>query len=116
MRIYVKALLLIFLLFLAVTFGTQNSEPVVLRYYFGLTSIPLPLYLVIYAAIILGIIAGMAMSLYYRVTLKRGLKKLEKANASLREELDKTRSESKEAVEGESEITPDEPEVPQKHG
>ena len=92
MGTYIKALLLIALLFLAITFGTQNSDSVILRYYFGLVSIPIPLYLVIYVAIILGIIAGMVIGISTRASLKGKLKKLEKANASLREELDKWES------------------------
>ncbi|NIO03079.1 MAG: DUF1049 domain-containing protein, partial [Proteobacteria bacterium] len=83
---YVKALLLIALLFLAITFGTQNSESLILRYYFGIASIPLPLYLIIYLAIILGILGGMAVDVYTRVSLKRKVKELGKANTSLREE------------------------------
>ncbi|MBW2057039.1 MAG: LapA family protein [Deltaproteobacteria bacterium] len=92
--IYVKALLLIALLFLAITFGIQNSEAVVLRYYFGLASVPVPLYLVIYVAIILGILGGLAIDLYSRITLRSRLKKLEKANASLRQDLEKLESEA----------------------
>jgi len=92
--IYVKALLLIALLFLAITFGTQNSESVVLRYYFNLASIPVPLYLVIYLAIILGVVAGLAVDLYSRVTLKKRLRKLEKTNATLQEELETLKAEA----------------------
>lgn len=113
MAIYIKALLLIALLFLAITFGTQNSESVTLRYYFGLAATPVPLYLVIYISIILGMIAGMAIDIYSRVTLKRRVKKLEKANASLRDELDKIKSETGEGVKEKLEISPAEPGVAQ---
>ena len=98
MGIYIKALLLIFLLFAAITFGTQNSYPVSLRYYFGLASTPVPLYLVIYVGIILGIMGGMVMGITSRVTLRRKAKKLEKSNVSLREELEKWEAEAKKAA------------------
>jgi uncharacterized integral membrane protein len=98
MGMYIKALLLIILLFAAITFGTQNSEPVSLRYYFGLASTPVPLYLVIYVGIILGIIAGMAMGITTRVALRSRAKKLEKTNVSLREELEKWEAEAKKAA------------------
>jgi uncharacterized integral membrane protein len=94
MGIYAKALLLIILLFAAITFGTQNAEFVKLRYYFGLTSMPVPLYLVLYVAIILGMIAGMAIGITTRLNLKRKAKTLARANASLQEELDKIKTES----------------------
>lgn len=113
MGIYIKALLLVALLFLAITFGTQNAESVTLRYHFGLTSAPAPLYLVIYIAIILGIIAGMAIDAYSLIALKRKVKKLEKANASLREELEKTKGETGEGVREEPKTGPTEPEVAQ---
>lgn len=113
MGTYIRALLLIALLFLAITFGTQNAESVTLRYYFGLTSAPVPLYLVIYVAIILGIIAGMAIDVYSLIALKTRVKKLTKANASLREELEKPKGETGEGVREEPEIGRTEPEVGQ---
>jgi uncharacterized integral membrane protein len=91
---YIKAVLLIALLFAAITFGIQNAESVTLRYYFGLASVPVPLYLVIYGSIILGILAGMAIDIYSRVTLRRRLKNLEKAKASLQDELAKIKRET----------------------
>ena len=112
MGIYIKALLIIILLFAAITFGTQNAEFVQLRYYFGLTSVPVPLYLVLYVAIIVGMIAGMAIGVSTRSNLKRKSRKLEKANASLQEELDKIRQPAEEASGG-AEMALAAPEGPQ---
>ncbi len=103
---YIKALLLIALLFLAITFGTQNSESVILRYYFGVASIPLPLYLIIYLAIILGIVGGMAVDVYARLGLRRKVKQLGKANTSLREELDQLKGEVGEETKEKPEMVP----------
>ncbi len=102
----IKALLLIALLFLAITFGTQNSESVILRYYFGIASIPVPFYLVIYLAIILGIIGGMALDVSSRFSLKRKLKQLKKANNALRGELDKLKEETGEEEKEKPEMVP----------
>lgn len=113
MRTHIKALLLIALLFLAITFGTQNAESVTLRYYFGVASIPVPLYLVIYLALILGIIGGMAIDIYSRVTLKRRMKELGKTNNSLQEELAKLKGEAGEDVEEKPGMVPAKPEVGQ---
>lgn len=113
MGIYVKAFLLIVLLFAAITFGTQNAEFVTLRYYFGLASTPLPLYLVLYVAIILGMIAGMAIGITTRSNLKRKAKTLERANASLQEELDKIKTESGEEKPTGPEMALAAPETPQ---
>ena len=113
MGIYVKALLLIILLFAAITFGTQNAEFVNLRYYFGLTSTPVPLYLVLYVAIILGMIAGMAIGITTRSNLKRKAKTLARANASLQEELDKIKTESGEEKPPGPEMALPTPEAPQ---
>jgi len=107
--IYLKALLLIAVLFLAITFGIENSGSVTLRYYFRLASIPVPLYLVIYVAIILGIVAGLAIDVYSRLALRGRLKKLEKTNASLREDLEKMEAETAKRVTEESETRPTEP-------
>jgi uncharacterized integral membrane protein len=111
MWIYIKALLLIALLFLAITFGTQNSESVTLRYYFGLLSAPVPLYLVLYVAIILGILAGMAIGVSRRADLKKKVKKLEKANASLSDELEKMKAETPKTEEPETEAALAGPEI-----
>jgi len=113
MGIYVKALLLIILLFVAITFGTQNATFVNLHYYFGLTSTPVPLYLVLYVAIILGMIAGMAIGITTRLNLKKKAKTLAKANASLQEELDKIKSESDEEKPPGLETALAAPEAPQ---
>jgi len=99
MALYIKVLALIALLFSAITFGTQNSESVPLRYYFGIATAPLPLYLIIYFAIILGMIAGMAFGIYSRVAMKAKVRRLEGANTSLRGELQKMRGESGEGLE-----------------
>ena len=76
MTVYIKVLALIALLFGAITFGVQNSESVPLRYYFGVASAPLPIYLVMYGAIILGVVAGMAFGVYSRMAMKAKLRRL----------------------------------------
>ncbi len=92
MNAFVKALLLIALFFVTITFATHNLEPVTLRYYRNIVSPPTPLYLVIYLAIILGLLAGMAIDVSSRVSLRRRVNKLEKSNALLQEELEKIES------------------------
>ena len=84
---YFKALLLLIVLVALVTFGIQNSETVKLYYYFGMNSMPLPVYGIVYASILVGILIGMLIGINTRFSQRQKIKALEKENRDLKSKI-----------------------------
>ena len=82
----IKAISLTLLFIFGITFAVENTQPVVLRYYFGLESIPIPVFLLVLLSILVGVVmAGMA----YLVDvwwLKKALRDKERQIRSLQKE------------------------------
>lgn len=115
---YFKALLLVIVLVVLVTFGIQNNETVKLHYYFGMSSMPFPVYGIVYASILVGIFIGMLVGITSRFHQRKKLKALEKENSRLKEKMgeeeEKPQAEKEEApvvespsVESPSDETPE---------
>ena len=98
---YVKAILLLIVLVGLVTFGINNLEPIRLHYYFNLSSMPLPLYGVVYGAIILGIFIGMLVGINSRFGQRKKIKELKRENRELQAKVGEERPEEK--IEGKTE-------------
>jgi uncharacterized integral membrane protein len=81
---YFKAIILLIVLVVLVTFGIQNNETVKLYYYFGMNSMPFPVYGVVYASILLGIFIGMLIGISTRFNQRQKIKALEKENRDLK--------------------------------
>jgi uncharacterized integral membrane protein len=84
---YVKWIILIIVLLFLVTFGVKNSHPTQLRYYFGLVSVDIPLYGVVYLSIVLGIIIGMLVGIYDQIALRGRVRRLQRENRELKEKV-----------------------------
>jgi uncharacterized integral membrane protein len=84
---YIKSIILIIVLLFLVTFGVKNSHPTQLRYYFDLVSVDLPLYGVVYLAIVVGIIIGMIVGIYDRIALRGRIRRLQQENRELKEKV-----------------------------
>ncbi len=100
---YFKALLLLIVLVVLVTFGIQNNETMTLHYYFQLSSMPVPVYAVVYGSLIVGVFIGMIVGINARFTQRKKIKQLQKENRSLREKIPEPAEEKTPA-----EDTPDE--------
>jgi uncharacterized integral membrane protein len=81
---YFKAVLLLIALVILVTFGIQNNETVKLYYYFGMNSMPFPVYGIVYASILLGVFIGMLIGISTRFSQRHKIKALEKENRDLK--------------------------------
>ena len=81
---YFKAVLFVIVLVALVTFGIQNNETLKLHYYFGMSSMPLPVYGIVYASILLGIFIGMLIGISTRFGQRHKIKALEKENRDLK--------------------------------
>src|SRR5210317_1155069 len=81
---YVKALLLLIVLVVLVTFGIKNNETMILHFYFQLSSIPIPVYAVVYGSLVVGVFIGMIVGISARFTQHKKLKELQKENRDLK--------------------------------
>ena len=84
---YFKALLLLIVLVVLVTFGIQNLEEVKLHYYFGMHSMPIPIYGIVYASILVGIFIGMIVGISTRLGQRKRIKQLQKENRGLKDKV-----------------------------
>ena len=81
---YFKWLLIVIVIVILVTFGINNSETVKLNYYFQLSSMPMPVYAVVYGSLIVGVFIGMIVGIGVRFTQRKKLKALQKENRDLK--------------------------------
>ena len=84
---YFKALLLLIVLVVLVTFGIKNNETMTLHYYFQLSSMPVPVYAVVYGSLVIGVFIGMIVGISTRFTQRKKIKQLQKENRSLRDKI-----------------------------
>ena len=82
---YFKAIVLLIVLVALVTFGIQNNETLKLHYYFGLSSMPIPVYGIVYASILIGIFIGMLVGISTRLGQRQRIKQLQKENRGLKD-------------------------------
>ncbi|MGD9078270.1 MAG: LapA family protein [Desulfobacterales bacterium] len=84
---YFKALLLLIVLVVLVTFGIENKETMTLHYYFQLSSMPVPVYAVVYGSLVIGVFIGMIVGISARFSQRKKIKQLQKENRSLRNKI-----------------------------
>ena len=84
---YIKALLLLIVLVVLVTFGIKNNETMVLHFYFQYKSVPIPVYAVVYGALIIGVLIGMIVGINARFTQRKKIRQLQKENRNLKDKV-----------------------------
>jgi uncharacterized integral membrane protein len=84
---YIKALLLLIVLVVLVTFGIKNNETMVLHFYFQFKSIPIPVYAVVYGSLIVGVFIGMIVGINARFTQRKKIRQLRKENRDLKDKV-----------------------------
>ena len=82
----IKVIFLTLLFIFGITFAVENTEPVVLRYYFDLESVPIPLFLLVMFSILFGVLLTGLGFLADVWSLKKALRDRERQIRSLREE------------------------------
>lgn len=94
-----KVIVFLILIIIVTTFAVQNQEAVGLNWYFGLTDIKAPLYLLLYGCIIGGIVIGISVGGTQRLSLWKKNRDLAKKTKKLEEELAGRNAESQ-ALQG----------------
>ena len=84
---YFKLIFYVFVFILAVSFATENTQSVSLRYYFNLETSPFPMYLLMFIPLFIGIVVGSLVGLGSRLRLKNTVKQLSKSNKKLADRL-----------------------------
>lgn len=87
MGTYIKALLLIIVLVVLVTFGIKNNETMILHFYLQLSSMPLPVYAVVYGSLLVGVFIGMIVGISARFAQRKKIRQLQKENRGLRDKV-----------------------------
>lgn len=82
-----KTVFVTLLFILGITFSMENAEPLRLRYYFGLETPPIPLFLLVLFAILLGVLLAGGGFLFDQWSLKRALREKDRAIAALEREI-----------------------------
>ena len=84
---FAKTIFLTLLFMLGITFATENTGWVVLRYYFGLETPPIPIFLLVLFSVLSGVfLAGVGFLIDER-SLKKALREKEREIASLQKEM-----------------------------
>ena len=84
---FAKAIFLTLLFILGITFATENTGWVVLRYYFGLETPPIPIFLLVLFSVLSGVfLAGVGFLIDER-SLKNALREKEREITSLQKEM-----------------------------
>lgn len=82
-----KTVLVTLLFILGITFAMENAEPLRLRYYFGLETPPIPLFLLMLFAVLLGVLLAGLGFLVDHWALKRALREKDRVIESLKGEI-----------------------------
>lgn len=83
-----KAILIIFLFFLTVTFSLQNTEGAKIHYYGLIDPFSVPLFTVILAAVLLGVIIGAIAGMLTNIKLRMELRKRTREAETIKKELE----------------------------
>ncbi len=75
---FLKGIIFLCLLTLAIGFALFNDQPVSLRYYFGWESIPLPLFLWAFLALLIGLIVGGGYALITKISVRAQLRQMKR--------------------------------------
>jgi len=89
---FLKSIGTALLFLLAITFSLKNNEMVAIKYYFQLESLDLPLYLLVFFSVILGIFIGGMEGVIERVKSGNTIRKLKKEMKKMEEELTSLRN------------------------
>ncbi|MGH7772567.1 MAG: lipopolysaccharide assembly protein LapA domain-containing protein [Candidatus Binatia bacterium] len=81
----IKAVFLTLLFILGITFSMENTQPLVLKYYFGLQTPPVPLFLLVLFSVLLGVLLAGLGFIFDEWSLRRKITSLERELRSFRE-------------------------------
>jgi putative membrane protein len=91
----IKPIFVTLLFIVGITFSMQNAEPLKLKYYFGLETPEIPLFLLVLVSILVGVLlAGMSF-IVDQWSFRKSLREKERRIASLEKELKEYREQAR---------------------
>jgi uncharacterized integral membrane protein len=91
----IRGIVFFILLIVGIGFAIQNDQPVSLKYYFGLVTPPLPLFLWAFLAVLLGLILSAVWAFVSRIGLHSRIRLHRRSIADLERERDRLRDDEK---------------------
>jgi uncharacterized integral membrane protein len=88
-----KAIIIVLLFFVALTFCLQNTDEVTLRYYGFVENLTAPIFIVVLSSVFLGLIIGIVGGGLTLIRLRIQLRRQTKETEELRKELDAAKGE-----------------------
>jgi uncharacterized integral membrane protein len=88
---YVKLVILVFVFILAVSFASENTQPVTLSYYFSWETPSFPMYLLMFIPFFIGVVVGSLVGFGSRLRLRNTIRSLHKSKGALEEKLKQVR-------------------------
>lgn len=83
----IKTVFITLLFILGITFSMENTEPLVLKYYFGIQTPPVPLFLLVLFSVLLGVLFAGLGFIFDEWSLRKTLREKEREITSLEREL-----------------------------
>lgn len=83
----IKTIFFTLLFIVGITFAMNNSEGIVLRYYFGLQTPEVPIFLLVLFSVLFGVLLAGGGYIFDQWSLKRALREREREIVSLQKEL-----------------------------
>lgn len=83
----IKPIFVTLLFILGITFSMQNSEPLKLKYYFGLETPEIPLFLLVLVAVLLGVLLAGVSFIVDQWSFRKALREKERRISALEKEL-----------------------------
>jgi len=84
---FLKTVFLTLLFIAGITFSAENTQPFVVRYYFGLETPPMPLFLLILFSVLLGVFLAGVGFVFDRWSLKKALREKDREITALEKQL-----------------------------
>ncbi len=82
-----KAIIIVLLFFVALTFCLQNTDEVTLKYYTFVENLTAPIFIVVLASVFLGLVIGIIGGGLSLVRLRLQVRRLTKENEAMKKEL-----------------------------
>ena len=93
----IKIIIAALFIILVATFSTLNREEITLRYFFGWSAPPFPLFLLLLASLVVGMVLGFSVDWGERWKLRAKARELGKRVKGLREEIESLTAQEKPA-------------------
>jgi putative membrane protein len=91
----IKPIFITLLFIVGITFSMKNAEPLTLKYYFGLETPEIPLFLLVLVSVLVGVLLAGLSFIVDQWSFRKSLREKERRIASLEKELKEYREQAR---------------------